>query len=357
MLEKVLCAFGEMTNEYDDWFPKNLEFDNNGFMARQAFYKEHLKSEKITSYELSQKLKIPVDQFMEEVHLFAMLNPGYVHFSFIFPYLKTAISKQKKINALMWMRDNAEHLTIEHICERLEISEREARKFIKSNQDRLATLPVKSLQHQYYYFDVINNHELQQKVIQYFNTNPYVQLEKCIKDLNLTIGEDALRNGLEHLINDGYKIPCFVSSDPIAEEKKAMEVIAYKEKNMYATPKAIAKKFGLKEGQVDNILHRACEEYRTEKIRSFEMYFKKVLTDIDEIGDLCLERFHASPQSSSRWLEIMQMGLEKKIRMLGLNAPSEIRIQQNVKIQSKEEKDAMIEAYFATEVIDVTPKP
>jgi len=64
-----------------------------------------------------------------------------------------------------------------------------------------------------------------------------------------------------------------------------------------------------------------------------------------------MDRFYASPQSSSRWLEIRQMGIEKKIRMLGLNAPSEIMINQNVNVQSKEEKDAIVDAYFATEEI------
>jgi hypothetical protein len=67
-----------------------------------------------------------------------------------------------------------------------------------------------------------------------------------------------------------------------------------------------------------------------------------------------MDRFQASPSSSSRWLEIKQMGVEKKIKMLGLNAPAEYRIAQNISVESKEDKDAIIEAFLATNMLDVT---
>jgi hypothetical protein len=353
-LNEILEGINSFTSFSKTSFTE-AEFDKEGFESRCKIYENRLFSGEKSSLEVAEEAGINLDLFQKEAHVFTALNPGKVLIKYISAYFKNALEKQKNIDAIIWMRDNIPDLTIDYICEKLNISEKDALNVVKQQRIRLSQVPQKLEDNRLTFLDVSRNEELQQKLINYFNRNPYTEIKNAIKDLNLNISLSAMRNGLELLINEGYKVPCFVDSDPFQDEKLMADVVAFKEKNMYATPKALAKQFNIKESQVLAILNAASEEYRQEKIRSYELYFKKTVEDIEEIGDLCLERFHASPNSSSRWLEIRQMGIEKLIRMMGMNAPAEVQINQNVNIMSKEDKDALIKAFYATDVIDVTP--
>jgi len=351
LLNQLLFAFEEMTGFADEQTPLDGTFDRIGFEQRSAEYKTLLRDRKMTTLFISEKLNIPIALCEFEIHLYIMLNPGRVLLKFLSIYFKASFREQKNIDALQWMKENIENLTLDYICDRLNVSEKVAHEFVREH--KMKVKPKKSIEiiGEYVFKDMVEDGELKKKIIQYYNTHPYTPVKKAIKDMGIKIREHVFSNGLEEMVNMGMKIPCLMNNDPIAHEKLRRDVIQFKEKNMYATPKILAAEFGITEKQVIGILYNASEEYRQEKIRSYELYFKRTLEELDEVGDLCMNRFLASPQSSSRWLEIRQMGIEKKIRMLGLNAPTEVLLNQNVNVKSKEEKDAIVDAYFATEEI------
>ena len=350
-LDNLLYAYSELTGFIDNSVPNQGSFDRDGFEKRAPDYFYFLKNKKKTTLEIAKELKIDLTLCEFEIHLFMLLNPGSVPLRFLSNYFKKSFRDQKNIDALQYMKENIKDLTMDYVCERLKVSEKIAHKLVQEQKLKIKKPDSMELIGEYVFIDLLEDRNLQKRVINYYHQHPYTDHKKAIKDLGIKIKEHVFLGGLEELINQGYKIPCLAQDDPIAYEKLKRDIVKYKEENMYATPKVLSDRFGLKEKQIVAILYSASEEYRQEKIRSYELYFKKVLGELDEVGELCMDRFYASPQSSSRWLEIRQMGIEKKIRMLGLNAPSEIMINQNVNVQSKEEKDAIVDAYFATEEI------
>ena len=324
--------------------------DTEAFQLRVSQYKEFLSDNKYTTREICEALKITEDIFIKEVHLMACLYPGSVLFKFVSPIIKSSFQKQKQIDAILYLQETEEELTINIICEKLAVDDRVAQQIINMNK-----LPAVKNNASLTFIEFINDIGLHGKLIKYFQMNPYDDVKNAIKELKIKISPVILKNGLEALIDRGYKIPCIAHQDAMQIEQLYMDIVEYKQKNPYATPKLLGRKFGLSENQIIMVIEQTAEEWKKEKIRSYEFYFKGVLEELDEISSFCYDRFHATPNSSSRWLEIAQNNTEKKIKLLGLNAPTEINIQQRVQIETKEEKDAIIEAFMATDMIDVSP--
>ena len=351
-LDIMFCPDEDRQVEQDE--NKLALFDVREFIKNYKLYEQVVKRNSQTVFKAAKSNNIPYEQFLNEIHVYAALNPGRVSIRYLSGYFRSALTKQKEIDAICYMREHYKKLSVELICERLNVSEQNAIRIVQNHNLDVQITPKIRKELPITYHDVINNEAYQSPIIKFFNANPNLSVKACIKALGLNISEMALKNAIENLLERGYKIPCRTYFDPLLEEQQMAEIVAYKEKNFYHTPAMIAKKFNVSEHKINSILNIASEQYRVEKLRSYEFIFKNVIDEIDEIGDLCMDRFKASPASSSRWLEIKQMGIEKKIRMLGLNSPMELRVQQNVTVESKEEKDAIIDAFMATNLIDVT---
>ena len=351
-IDKVLNYSKNPINEDAEY--KVEGFDEKGFKERLPEYEKVTHKNNLTIFQASQKFNMQYNEFLNELHVYMAMNPGKVSIRYLSGYFRSAITKQKEIDAICWMKDHNPELSVDYICERLNIAESHATKIIQQHALDIKIPPNRKKELRITYTDIIEKEDVQQPIIKFYNQYPNSSLKDCIKHLKINATELALKNGLEYLIEKGYKIPCKIFCDPMLDEKEMALIVAHKEKNPYDTPLIIARKFDTTEQKVIAILEIAAEQYRVEKIRSYEFIFKNVLEEIDEIGNLCMDRFQASPSSSSRWLEIKQMGVEKKIKMLGLNAPAEYRIAQNISVESKEDKDAIIEAFLATNMIDVT---
>lgn len=353
----ILVARIDFITNFSGKANKSINFNQDEFSLRCKQYEQITKANKLSIFDAAKLVGIEYSEFITEIHIYAALNPGKVSIKYLTGYFRSGLSKQKEIDAVCWMKENNEKLTLDYLCERLNIIENQALAICKRHQLELQEDPERKKKEPIMYIDIVQNESIQKPIIKYFNENPYASAEKCIKHIGLNISKTALRNAMEYLIDKGYKIPFMVIYDPMTEEKNMADVVAYKELNPYATSRLMAPMFNTTPDRIDSMLATAAETYRIEKMRSYEFYFKHVLDEIDEIGMLCIERFMASPNSSSRWLEIKQMGLEKKIKMLGLNAPAELKIMQNIQIESKEDRDAILDAFLATEnMIDVTPR-
>jgi len=356
-LNRLMFGIDNMTGYSNNPIESNQKmFDKEKFESRIKLYEKITRDNKLTIFEASKKVGIEYDDFLNEIHVFAAINPGKVSIRYLSGYFRSGLSKQKEISAICWIKEHVPKITIDYLCERLNISEQHAMSIIKQHDMDMQLTDALKRKMRLTYVDIVSNERIQKPVIKFFNENPNASISKCIRVVDLNVTESTMRNALEKLVEKGYKIPCMLFIDPMLEEKSMLEIVAYKEKNPYSTPKMLAVKFNTTQDKIFAILDVAAEQYRVEKIRSYEFYFKGVLDEIDNVGELCMERFAASPASSSRWLEIKQMGIEKKIKMLGLNAPSEVRIHQSIQIESKEDKDAIIEAYMATDLLNITPQ-
>jgi len=319
-------------------------FDKPGFDNRIDDYIDLLADEANTISFICNELEIGFDIFKVEACVVASFMP--VCLKFIDSEVKIDIQKQKQLDAIGHINEKYDGLTIELICEHLYVDVQTAKSIVESENIPLEGRP--SFEN-YKEADFLSDIGTQKKFISWFNLHPYSKPIDAAKSLNIPIHHRVLRSGIRTLIDHGYKIPCITDLSPIHIEKQKADIVKYKMENPYATPANIAKEFNITAKIVRSALEEVAEQWRQEKRRSHEFHFKRTLDEIQKIKKGALDRFEMSDRSSSRWLEIMLMGVEKEVKMLGLNAPLEMNVQQDINVHSKEEKDAIVEAYFATE--------
>jgi len=138
----------------------------------------------------------------------------------------------------------------------------------------------------------------------------------------------------------------------IERARLSKKIIELKSQDVSLSNKDIATKLNVPVSEVSKAIKKTLKDWQYERAENYDFYFKNTLTELQVIQAEALGRFKGSDKSSSRWLEIYLMASEKKIKMLGLNAPEKLDVQSNVFHATKEERDAVVAAYQATEIID-----
>ena len=333
------------SNRFDDEYE---DFDIEGYKKREKEYNHYLNLN-MTHEELSDHFDVDLQTLEKEIHIFAILNPCEIDIKTIDFDFRLALNKKREIEGLCWIKENNKSLTVNYLTDNLGVRVDYAKKIVQQHRaEQKMVVPI--TEQVITYIDILENPLFQKPIVQFFHKYPYETLERARKKIGYTsMNVSTFVNAVKALVEKNIFVPYDSSQDKKIEEKQLAEIVKYKEKNIYASTKEIANKFNISEIKITKAFNDVVAQYKKEKLDSYEIYFKGVLDEIDEVGDLCLDRFHASPNSSSRWLEIKMMGIEKKIRMLGLNAPAEFKIQQDVQVSSKEDRDAIVDAYFATQ--------
>ena len=330
-------------------------FDIKSFEKRVPEYKLYLSTEKYSLKLLMDLFKLDEDTMIAEIHLMTCIFPGSVCLKYVSSFIKRSFEKQKQTLALSYMEKHYKHLSVELICEKLRVSEKQAYDIVsKQNLPAPHTNGTKTAKISFKAF--LENQTYVHQVVKWYNTHPFGDPEDAISDLKLPVTKVVLKNALNALMDSGYNIPVFRGEDSLYLEMVSKEIVDYKVKYPHVTNKHLEKKFGVSPNVINAIIERTCQEWKHEKLKSYEFYFRNVIFELNDISNMCIERFKASPNSSSRWLELAQNNIDKKVKLLGLNAPLELNVQQNVRVEDKREKDAIIEAFLATDTIDVTPQ-
>jgi len=343
-ISDMATGINALMNESIEVIGDTFFFDKSGFDDRLDDYVDLLGDESNSISSICNKLEITFDIFKVEVCVVATFMP--VCLKFIDSEIKIDIQKQKQLDAVGHIRDKFGELSIELLCEHLYVDVKTANSIVERENLTIDGLP--SFEN-YVESDFLADIDTQKKVINWFNQHPYAKPIDAAKALDIPINQRVLRSGIRTLIDNGHKIPCITDMSPLHIEKQKADIIEFKMKNPYATPVSIAKTFNVDPKLVRNAIDEVSEQWRQEKRRSHEFHFKRILDELTEIKDGAMRRFNNSDKSSSKWLEVALIGVEKEVKMLGLNAPTELNIQQDVNVHSKEEKDAVIEAYFATD--------
>jgi len=347
VLSSIVIGMNALTNDSIPILVEDAFFDIEGFKSRINEYKLYLGDNKYCIHEVCQKMEIDFSIFHIETTVMTAIMP--VCMKFLDANINRSLFKQKQFEILLGLQKKHKVLTTELVCEKLYMDVASAKSLAEEANVRL--IEKKSYQN-YTRKDFLSDTELQSKYLKWMMKNPYADLDEVHKSVGLPIRKYVLKHGLNELAATGQIVPCVLGTSPMELERIKKDIMSYKMDNPYAPPTELAREFGVSVEVVQQTIEEVTEQWRREKKRSHEIYFKKTLDRLDDVEEKCLHRFEASDSSSSRWPELVLMGIEKKVRMLGLNAPAELNVNQDIRVQSKEERDAIVTAYYATDQIE-----
>lgn len=188
------------------------------------------------------------------------------------------------------------------------------------------------------------------RIREFFELYPYSTITESAKALRMSNKE--VRVIIEDLTKHGEVIKYNNSPRPLEYEEKKLDVVNLKKGDPTISDKDISETLGISINQVRQAIADTIRLWQMEKAQSYDFYSHKMMTELEEVKRLTLERHNAANNSSSRWLEIYLQASEKQISMLGLKAPEKVDITKNVSV-TKEHRDRVAEAFMATEAIDV----
>ncbi len=182
---------------------------------------------------------------------------------------------------------------------------------------------------------------------EFFAIYPYSTIIEAAKVLRLS--EKEIRVVIEELIRCGEVVRFNNVPKPIEYEEKKLEIVELKLKNPGLTDKEISLELGLSVNQVRQSLQDTVRIWQIEKAIKYDFYFNKTIDELEIIKAEAIEK--AKNSTSSRWMELRLVAIEKTINMLGLKSPEKIEINKNITI-TKKQRDSVLEAYLATDAIE-----
>ena len=156
---------------------------------------------------------------------------------------------------------------------------------------------------------------------------------------------------VRELKGEGVLIKEKQASSPrfIVESRRRAVALLMKD-NPYMTQASIARKLKTSTTNINDDVKAITTRMRREQAEGYEIYREKTLQEIAAIKQRCLDRYDGNiKKASSRWLEVWLQAVEKEAKLLGLNAPERKIIDTEITVQSKEERDAVIDAYIVSE--------
>jgi len=188
------------------------------------------------------------------------------------------------------------------------------------------------------------------QVREFYGVYQNATLKEGAKALQMTNQE--LIDIIDDLRSCGEKIQLKRLPTEMERAQLSGKVVEMKSKDVSLSNRDIALQLDVPVSEVSKAIKKTLKDWQIERAENLDFYFKNTLSELHLIQDEAITRFKSSDRSSSRWLEIYLMASEKKIKMLGLNAPEKVDIQGNLYHATKEERDAVVAAYQATEIIE-----
>ena len=233
---------------------------------------------------------------------------------------------------------SADNLLVHEIAELLDLS-------IKSVRAHQQNLPAENEETPE--FELLRR---ESHVREFFNIYPYSTISEAAKSLRMSVKETRVI--VEDLIKHGEIIKFNNVPKPLEYEERKLDVIKLKKADPTLTEKDISLELGISISQVRQAIQDTIRIWQIEKIVSYDFYALSMMQELNDVKNMAMSRHKASEQSSSRWLEIVLDAAQKQIDMLGLKAPERVDINKKVTI-SKEQRDSVVDAYMATEILDV----
>jgi len=203
------------------------------------------------------------------------------------------------------------------------------------------------------YYDLIKR-----KLVKYINKNQsadYTQIAKEFEIDQLTLWDYLQRIAIEEKDN---LLPPKITQDVKIQHRRNI-IAKRKLEDPFISTLELAHEMNVTITTIQGDLEAICETWKEQRSDSFEMYLKYVLNELKVIKEESWKRFKGDTRSSSRWLEINIMALDREMKLLGLGNTQRIEMVTKNETVSKADRDAIIDAYEQSHenIVDITPRP
>lgn len=137
-------------------------------------------------------------------------------------------------------------------------------------------------------------------------------------------------------------------SHRMATHARRKAIMTYINRHPNATYDQIAKKFKVSPQTISQDISEVSAQLRVQYSQSYELQRRRISCDLEKIKNIAIERFESSPRASTRLLEIYLSAIDKEIGLHGLNAPKRQEVSVSVTENTKEERDAVVDAFYTT---------
>ena len=305
-----------------------------------TFAEEVLKYLKRCSLdETCKKMGVEKNFLMPYVMALTIAYPGLLTFDKISTStIKTSVGKIKRAAAVKYRLASGQ--TEERVASDLGLSPATLHN-IAGNYDNFV-----------YQLDHIETLEKKDDILAFFNANPYSTIYEASQ--NISLPPQKIRDHVESMVAAGEKIPYRNMPNELEMEAIKNDLISMKLEEPGISNKEIANRIGISPTFVSDIIRQTARTWERERTESYEFYYQSVVADLKVVKELAIERFKATPNSSSKWLEIDLTASNHLIEMLGLKAPQRHEIDKHIQYEmTSKERDQIVDASIRTDALDV----
>jgi DNA-binding transcriptional regulator YhcF (GntR family) len=192
------------------------------------------------------------------------------------------------------------------------------------------------------------------KVKAFFGQFPYASVAEAAKTVGIT--NKAVREIINQAEAEGETIKYSNALRTIEYEMMKKQIIELKMEDPMISDGELAYQLEVPVTTVKKAIQEAVQMMKIENAQNFAFMAHQSAQQFKLVEDEAYKRHKATKNSSSEWLKIMVSTRQAIVELYGLKEPEKIDILHQIQHQSKEEKDAMVEAWYATDALDINHK-
>lgn len=188
----------------------------------------------------------------------------------------------------------------------------------------------------------------------FFGQYPYASVAEAAKTLNLK--NKDVRRIINQAESEGEVIKYSNALRTIEYETLKKQVIEIKMGDPMVSDGELAFQLEVPVTTVKKAIQETVQMMKIENAQNFAFMSHQSAQQFKLVEDEAYKRHMATKNSSSEWLKIMIGARQAIVDLYGLKEPEKIDILHQIQHKSKEEKDAMVAAWYATDSLDINYK-
>jgi hypothetical protein len=205
---------------------------------------------------------------------------------------------------------------------------------------------------------VIRNKDLQieelrniNKVKSFFSKYPYASVAEASKTLDLS--NKDIRKIINQAESEGEVIKYSNVLRSIEYETLKKKIIGIKMEDPMISDQELAYNLEVPLVIVKKAIQEAVQMMKIENAQNFAFMAHQSAQTFKLVEDEAYTRHKATKNSSSEWLKIMISARMAIVELYGLKEPEKVDILHQFEHSTKEERDAMVESWYATDALDI----
>ncbi len=185
----------------------------------------------------------------------------------------------------------------------------------------------------------------------FFAQHPYASVAEAAKTLNLK--NKDIRKIINQAEAEGETIKYSNVLRTIEYETLKKQIIQLKMEDPMISDNELAYQLEAPLVTIKKAIQEAVQMMKIENAQNFAFMAHQSAKSFKLVEDEAYKRHKATKNSSSEWLKIMVSARQAIVDLYGLKEPEKIDILHQLQGSSKEERDAMVEAWYATDALDI----